>query len=61
MRLLEILTSEKEMTVGDLFYRSGLPADRFRFWVNELESRDVIEVTRRNKEEFVALKGNLTH
>ena len=45
------------MPLPELYRRSGLTSDDFRFWLNELESRRIIETAFRDGEEYVALTG----
>jgi hypothetical protein len=60
VRLLEILTRENgDIPLGRLYHLSGLTSDRFRFWLEELKKRDVVETASREGGDYVALKGKL--
>jgi hypothetical protein len=61
VRLLDILTREDgDIQLQELYHRSGLTSDRFRFWLRELEERGAIETTSRDGDVLVALKGKLS-
>jgi hypothetical protein len=62
VRILDILTKETGGIPLTVLYRlSGLTSDRFRFWLDELEKRGVIETETRSDDDYVALKGKLDH
>ena len=62
IRILDILTRETDGISETVLYRqSGLTADWFRFWVNELKERGAIETESRDDDVYVALKGKLGH